>query len=107
MNREDAFRTIDALCSYVLGRVNKARKRAKNGDASAEILVAIDRADYVLKQAKALKADFETRCASDIGVFDCHRCNVSVVARWEPPSCPECDDPCTRALAERVEVGRE
>lgn len=29
-----------------------------------------------------------------VHVFNCHRCPVSVKARWQPPDCPECGDPC-------------
>lgn len=55
MNRDDVIRTIDALCSYVTSRVAKARKFKQNGNASAEILTAVERADYVLEQAHKAK----------------------------------------------------
>lgn len=32
--------------------------------------------------------------ADAVQVFNCHRCPVSVEARWQPPECPECGDPC-------------
>lgn len=57
------------------------------------VSILIEEIGTAVLNAEQQESDHEAPYGG-VHVFACHRCPVSFKARWRPPDCPECGDPC-------------